>query len=129
MTGLNGDLYLSQLSIPGTHDSVSTSEYGNFCHHWNYCACQDRKIDEQLDAGIRFFDIRLRHKKDTFDIHHGIFYLNRNIDQVMADFAAFLKKNPKEVIIMSYQKAQSEKDTTRYYQARTYQRMDMMKFE
>jgi len=117
MTGLNGDLYLSQLSIPGTHDSVSTSEYGNFCHHENFCACQDRKIDEQLDAGIRFFDIRLRHKQDTFDIHHGAFYLNRNIDQVMADFAAFLKKNPGEVIIMSYQIAESEKDTTRSFAA------------
>ena len=32
----------------------------------------------------------------------------------MADFAAFLKKNPGEVIIMSYQIAESEKDTTRY---------------
>jgi len=115
MSGLDGELYLSQLSIPGTHDSAATRQYASSCRDWNFCVCQSMTLVEQLDAGIRFFDIRLRHIEDNFAIHHGRVFLNRYFNQVMADFRSFLANNKEEVIIMSYQKAHTEEDTTRSF--------------
>lgn len=113
MSGLDGELYLSQLSIPGTHDSAATRKYAPSCRDVNFCVCQSMTLVEQLDAGIRFFDIRLRHIEDNFAIHHGSVFLNRFFHQVMTDFRSFLGNNKEEVIIMSYQKAHTEEDTTR----------------
>ena len=56
MSQVDGRVQLRDLSIPGTHDSVS--KYGA-CPH-NISTTQYATITEQLDAGIRFLDLRIK---------------------------------------------------------------------
>ena len=54
---------ISELAIPGTHDSASL-DGGDLVE------TQDLSLRAQLDAGIRAFDIRARHIENVFAIHH-----------------------------------------------------------
>ncbi len=88
--------FLSQLSIPGTHDSGALYEPLS-----GTAKCQNLTITQQLDAGIRFLDIRCRHYENAFVIHHGQVYQNQNFDGVLDACISFLTANPSETIIMS----------------------------
>ncbi len=89
---------LSALNIPGTHDSFAL--YGG-----STTETQTMSLTNQLNAGIRFLDIRPRLSSDKLPIYHGDNPLgvNQNIDftQVVASCAAFLQSHPKECIVMS----------------------------
>src|SRR5690606_14158510 len=65
MGALPGDLRLDQLSIPGTHDTCAF--YGG-----PLIACQRMPLKQQLEAGIRFLDIRCKNGDDKLYIYHGI---------------------------------------------------------
>jgi 1-phosphatidylinositol phosphodiesterase len=69
MSDVPGSRLLSQLVLPGTHDSCARSG-------GSLVACQTRTLAEQLKAGIRFLDIRCRHISDAFAIHHGPVFQN-----------------------------------------------------
>lgn len=93
MSSLEDRTYLGQLSIPGTHDSGS--RYGG-----DAIANQVMTISQQLNAGIRYLDIRLRHIDNKFAIHHGVKYQHLNFDDVMTEVSQFLASHPKEMIFM-----------------------------
>lgn len=105
--GKLSDAYrLSELSIPGTHDSGA--RFGGLA-----AECQDFTIKQQLEAGIRFFDIRCRIWHDDthpfrFFIHHGIFYQNLSFDDVLTTFRDFLNANPTECLIINVQEEYEE---------------------
>ncbi len=65
MGKLPDELSFGKLSVPGTHDTGA--RYGG-------AACQTQRwaINEQLEAGIRYLDIRNRRTKTSFAIHHGL---------------------------------------------------------
>ena len=80
MPSLNGTLPISQYSIPGTHDSGARFDPALAP---GTAKCQDLTIAQQLDAGVRFLDIRCRHIDDGFTIHHGEVYQNINFNNVL----------------------------------------------
>eukprot|EP00092_Neocalanus_flemingeri_P007360 GFUD01007947.1.p1 GENE.GFUD01007947.1~~GFUD01007947.1.p1 ORF type:complete len:274 (-),score=50.65 GFUD01007947.1:756-1547(-) len=108
---------INKISIPGTHDTMSNGKHCTVlvpnCHRdWvndgktillDYVQTQDLSLKTQLEMGIRYLDIRLRHYGDSFTIHHGPFYLFYNFDDVLGTVTSFLKKQPSETIIISYQ--------------------------
>jgi 1-phosphatidylinositol phosphodiesterase len=96
MTSLPDNSSISALSIPGTHDSGARFEPIN-----GTAKCQNLTIAEQLEAGIRFLDIRCRHIDNAFAIHHGSVYQNLNFNDVLLACNAFLSNHPGEVIVMS----------------------------
>lgn len=53
MSGLPDDRALADLTLPGTHESASL--FGGFISQ-----CQNHDVGQQLQDGIRFFDIRLK---------------------------------------------------------------------
>ena len=55
----------SQMTIPGTHDSCST--HGLCCCAWT----QTWSLIEQMRAGLRYFDIRVRMIDNTLRAFHG----------------------------------------------------------
>jgi 1-phosphatidylinositol phosphodiesterase len=55
MSGLDDQLTIDQINIPGTHDSGTW-----LLNRSNYSNTQDRSLLEQLYLGIRYFDIRLK---------------------------------------------------------------------
>ncbi len=110
MTPVGGNVLLSQLTIPGTHDSGAMHEpvFGT-------AKCQDLTISEQLAAGVRFLDIRCRHYEDSFVIHHGSIYQNLNFDDVLTTCQTFLAANPGETIIMSVKEEYDAVGNTRTF--------------
>ena len=111
-TGINWMQYhdqslkLSQLVMPGTHDSAAFkmgNASGAAAFARAHTLTQDRSIRGQLDMGIRFLDIRLRAQdgNDTLALHHGKVFLAQMFGEVLNDCFGFLRDNPSESLIMS----------------------------
>lgn len=66
------------------------------------CQCQEKSFMEQLQAGIRYLDIRVvRHEESgTFWTCHGVYCVN--MVEVMKEISDFLDANPKEVVILDF---------------------------
>lgn len=96
MTDLDGTAYISELSIPGTHDSGALYEPIH-----PSAKCQNYTISDQLDMGVRFLDIRGVALSKTIGIVHGPVYQSQKFDDVLDTCYSFLKENPGETIIMS----------------------------
>ena len=103
-SALNNHTYLSEINIPGTHDSCTA-----FCTMENMCRCQSLTVKQQLDKGIRLFDIRLYKSGNNFYLCHSLAdcfceaeKTNRlTFDAVLDEFRTFLKNNPDETLIVS----------------------------
>jgi len=109
MANVADDTPLSRLSIPGTHESCSL-------HGGPLSACQNRTLQQQLDAGIRFLDIRCRHISNVFTIHHGPIYQDINFGGGVRDVCIkFLKAHPKESIVMSIKEEYKATGNTRTF--------------
>jgi 1-phosphatidylinositol phosphodiesterase len=111
MSTLDGTLPLSQFSIPGTHDSGATVEPIS-----GTAKAQNLSIGDQLNAGIRFLDVRCRHINNAFAIHHGQVYQNLNFDDVLNATFGFLNSNPNETVIMSVKQEYTDSGDTRSFE-------------
>jgi Ricin-type beta-trefoil lectin domain-like/Phosphatidylinositol-specific phospholipase C, X domain len=111
MSSLNSGLYLSQFSISGTHESMALYESVS-----GTAKCQSLSLTDQLNAGVRFIDIRCRHYNNAFVIHHGSVYQNANFDDVLNACTSFLSSNPTECIIMSVKEEYTASGDTRTFE-------------
>ncbi|MDJ1479452.1 phosphatidylinositol-specific phospholipase C [Cytophagaceae bacterium YF14B1] len=111
MSLVSSSLTLSQLSIPGTHDSGALYEPVS-----GTAKCQNLTIGNQLTAGIRFLDVRCRHIDNAFAIHHGSIYQNMNFDDVLNACWSFLASNPTETIIMSVKEEYNSSNVSRTFE-------------
>lgn len=96
MSFIQGERKLSSLSIPGTHDAGARYEPVS-----GTAKTQNLTIAEQLNAGVRFLDVRCRFVDNNFAIHHGTVYQHLNFDDVLQSCKSFLQEHPSETIIMS----------------------------
>ncbi|SJZ62849.1 hypothetical protein, partial [Mycoplasmopsis verecunda] len=98
MKGVNDNKTLFEMSLPGTHDSGAQEGYGFiWSFGWRIARTQAMTIPQQLNAGIRAFDIR---SNQDLRLQHGPANLNTNFYQVLAQSVEFLKQNPSEFIFM-----------------------------
>jgi len=111
MSSVNSGLSLSQFSIPGTHESMALYEPVS-----GTAKCQSLSLTSQLNAGVRFIDIRCRHLDNAFVIHHGSIYQNANFDDVLSYCTSFLAANPSECIIMSIKEEYTPSGDTRTFE-------------
>lgn len=95
ITPLDDDIYVSQMSIPGTHDA-GTGDGTTF----SAGKTQELTLDEQFEMGIRAFDLRpaINASKQMI-LCHGLVPTTFQWDQVMERFKYYLKENPGEFII------------------------------
>ncbi|MEV7615707.1 phosphatidylinositol-specific phospholipase C [Streptomyces sp. NPDC089799] len=106
MAGLGDSTALQGMTIPGTHDSGA--RYGGL-----YVACQNITVAQQLDAGIRFLDVRCRVTGGSFAIHHAAFYQNLMFGDVLVACWNFLAAHPSETVLMRVKQEYSgESDAT-----------------
>lgn len=100
MSRLKDDTLLSNLSIPGTHDTAAddVSELAK---------TQSLSIPKQLENGIRFLDVRVRAINGVFAVHHGEYYLNMMFGDVLNETIAFLSKHPDETVYMRLKQEKS----------------------
>jgi 1-phosphatidylinositol phosphodiesterase len=93
MEEIDDNLLLSQITIPGTHDTCAL--YGG-----DLPICQTLSIIDQLKHGVRALDITCRHYQNTFPIHHDRFYQNIDFGDVQESCIYFLRAFPSETILM-----------------------------
>jgi 1-phosphatidylinositol phosphodiesterase len=100
MAPLAGSTSLAALSVPGTHETMSTHG-GILTQTQEDFGDSGGTLARQLTAGIRMIDIRARvNAGDTFTVHHGAVYQNANFDDVLGRLAAFLTGHPGETVVM-----------------------------
>ena len=99
---------LSQMTIPGTHDSCSL--FGICC-----ARTQTWTLVEQMRAGLRFFDIRLRRIDNTLRAYHGFVDQKETFDRILVYAFDFLDKNPSETIIMEIISEYESKNCTKSF--------------
>lgn len=126
MESIGGTVRLSQISIPGTHDSGARVE-GPLA---GTAKCQNATIAEQLSYGVRFLDIRCKHENNVFTIYHGSVNQNLTFTQVLDQVTGFLNANPGECVMMSIKEETASSGTTRSFEATfdTYVALDPTKW-
>ncbi|XP_053313486.1 PI-PLC X domain-containing protein 1 [Spea bombifrons] len=120
------DCPLYNLSIPGSHDTMSycldkTSPFSpevpkilltlakyvpyivrSLIYNWSTTQCLS--VREQLDAGIRYLDLRIALRPDdpSFNLYfvHG-FYTSVTVEKILQEILDWLKTHPTEVLILS----------------------------
>ncbi len=103
MAAIKDNVPLARISIPGTHDSGTFELKNPIKRVW--AKTQDCNFLNQMNNGIRFFDIRVRAtNNNTFMLHHGSIYLYIGLHRFLNDAKTFLKQHPSETIIMSIKK-------------------------
>lgn len=95
MKRISDNKLLHELSIPGTHDTGTYAVYVNV-----FAQTQTLSILEQLQAGIRYLDIRCHHADNRLSIYHGPIPTTLTFQEVIKDCITFLNANPSECIIM-----------------------------
>lgn len=98
MSQIPDNVYLSKMSIPGTHDSGAMYEWKKIISISGSAKAQSLTIKEQLEAGVRYLDIRVNH---DMKIYHGSVDQKLNLEDVLKVLGAFLSQNPSETVIMS----------------------------
>jgi len=91
------------IALPGTHDSATRNVQLAF-----FSKCQSLSIAEQLEAGFRYFDIRLAADGDRLKFMHGFTACTESgwpwakplhLDTVLGDVYAFLDAHPTEELV------------------------------
>ena len=109
ITPLDGDIYVSQLSIPGSHDAA-TGDGTDF----SLGKTQDLDLEDQWTLGIRCFDLRPRYgsEDDTkllygnnLWINHGTVSTTWSMDAAVNLLKSKLEANPGEfaIVIMRHE--------------------------
>lgn len=112
MKAIDGKQPLSRLSIPGTHDAGALHEPIS-----GTTQCQNLTLAAQLNAGVRFLDIRCRHLNDSFAIYHGPVDQKLTFDEVLQTVSIFLKEHPSETVILSAKEEYKPEGNSRSFEA------------
>ena len=102
MEDADDSLLLSDMVIPGTHDSAT-----KYCQLAFITKCQGLTIGDQLAAGFRYLDIRLGDDgQGHLELYHGFTHAktgafgdNLTLEAVLADCYTFLSAHPTETVI------------------------------
>ena len=105
MSTLPDAALMVEISIPATHDSGAM--FGGFS-----LKTQNATIQEQLDKGIRGFDMRLKPRKEgKLGVYHDIKFQKITWEEdVLPTMVNFLKSHPTETLWVSLKKEGGETD-------------------
>lgn len=106
MAALRDEFLMSALTIPGTHDSAA------FTYRWPFIATQRMDFLQQLNAGIRYFDLRCSIRDDIVEMVHGTAYLNLRLDVVLDTMYVWLEAHPQEALIVQIKRDRSEENSS-----------------
>lgn len=93
METLDDEKLISDITLPGTHESWAL--YGGFI-----AKCQAWSLENQLKAGIRFFDFRVFPLGKKLLIMHGPVYQSANLKDALETIKTFLSKYKSETVLV-----------------------------
>ncbi|KAL5611645.1 hypothetical protein BROUX41_000772 [Berkeleyomyces rouxiae] len=93
------DVLVSDLSIPGTHNSMT-----NLLENRILLQCQMSSLKQQLHAGIRYIDVTGRWKKNKIRVYNGPSRTTFDLDEVFTTALDFLDEYSKEGLILRIHK-------------------------
>lgn len=108
MRYIRDDVLLSELALPGTHDS-STFTVRN-SHKYQ---TQSLDFKQQFDYGIRVFDIRFKHTVNRLALHHGRRFLDLWFGDFLKVLDECLTKHPTEVVLFKLKEDKKQRRNTR----------------
>ncbi|MBR3294631.1 MAG: phosphatidylinositol-specific phospholipase C domain-containing protein [Oscillospiraceae bacterium] len=116
MSRLNDSLLLSEINLPGTHDSAT--QYVQLA--W-FSKCQALSIREQLEAGVRYLDIRLGADGERLKLMHGFTNCKESFDGSTLDFLTvaamcnyFVSEHPTETVILAVKQEHGEESVAQF---------------
>ena len=98
MKSIRDEVKLSELALPGTHDSA-TFDVNLYPVVDDIVSTQTLNFDQQLKYGIRVFDLRIRRTSHSFALHHGPVFLDKMFGSALGSIEAFLQANPTETVL------------------------------
>ena len=124
MGGIPDDTGLTDITIPGTHDSATAE----IVFPYSY-SCQELSISEQLASGFRFFDLRCMVDEDsdgelTAVLHHGNGICRKKngdgetiltLGMVFGEMCDFLSEHPTECIMVMVKPQGDEEEMELFY--------------
>ncbi len=121
MRNLNDNRYISEVVLPGTHDSGTANAQLAF-----FSKCQALSVGEQLAAGFRYLDIRLGMDGGKLKLMHGFTNCVENgwpwagtlyLETVLQQCYDFLKANPSEFVVFAVKKEHGDESVTDFERA------------
>lgn len=103
MANIPDNTFLSQLSIPGTHDAGTGHGVNNFMvviSGTKYAVTQEKTLTEQWNSGIRAFDLRPAMDNSRLRIYHGVISTNLYMDNALSTLCSLLDSHPTEMCIV-----------------------------
>lgn len=112
MGALDGEKILFEFNLPATHNSAA-----RYVRFKRISKCQSLSVMQQLNLGIRVFDLRVKPHGKKLYLVHGIANVYKNpictkamdLKSVIDDFSNFLNNNKRETVVLQF-KNDSEKE-------------------
>lgn len=105
ITPLDGNIYVSQMSIPGSHDAATGEDMATFIGDI-FAQTQEQTLQGQWNLGIRCFDLRpaiyQRRSTDELWLYHGVTRVAISWATAMNTIQANLEKHPGEFAIVLF---------------------------
>lgn len=98
MSLLNDDRLITDVAIPGSHNSCSYSS------DYSFSRCQSTDLPTQLRLGVRYLDLRFTLKNDELKMYHGWDDLKISFDTCLRQVKSYLEEHPSEIILLRLQK-------------------------
>ncbi len=98
MKFLDDTVSITNISIPGSHNSCSYNTSSSFSK------CQTYDLEQQLNMGVRYLDLRFTLKNGELKMYHGWDNLNLPFETCLSTVKTFLEKHPSEIILLRLQR-------------------------
>ncbi len=97
-SNLLGRLTLTEIALPGTHNSRSHRPVSQV-----WIKCQTLSLSQQLQCGIRVLDLRIGQKSPgDYIICHDTWHTSYSLAQALKEVTEFIDKSSKEIVILDF---------------------------
>ena len=114
---------LRDVSLPGSHDTMALYSIADLAGQ-----CQTLSLNEQLNLGVRFLDIRLKEDHNSLKAVHGFIDQKASFKDISKTVTSFLDKHPSEFIIMSIKKEADPSNSNISFEQALLKEMDDSRF-
>ena len=106
MSNLSDGTSLRDINMPGSHDTMALYSIGDLAGQ-----CQSLSLEDQLNLGVRFLDIRLQQENNKLKAVHGFIDQRASFESITKTIETYIEKHSSEMIIMSIKEEYDSKNS------------------